>query len=79
MPRKANYPSQADYRRQYNEQAYDRLAITVPKGQKATIQAAADEAGESINAYTGKALLTRMGREEWPTLDDGQSNNTGNS
>lgn len=55
------------YKQRFNEQAYDRLAITIPKGQKSTVQAAADEAGESVNQYTNKALLTRMGLEEWPT------------
>ncbi len=55
-----------DYKRAFNEKNYDRLAITIPKGQKATIQAAADEVGESINQYTNKALLARLGREEWP-------------
>ncbi|MDD3920871.1 MAG: hypothetical protein PHO41_06865 [Eubacteriales bacterium] len=61
MPKK-----QTSWTRAYNEKAYDRLAITIPKGQKATLQAAADEAGESINQYTNKALLARMGRKEWP-------------
>lgn len=55
------------YKQKFNEQAYDRLAITIPKGQKQAVQAAADEAGESINQYTNKALLARMGRTEWPT------------
>ena len=54
------------YKQRFNEQAYDRLAITIPKGQKATVQAAADAAGESINQYTSKAILARMGRTEWP-------------
>lgn len=54
------------YKQKFNEQAYDRLAITIPKGQKATVQAAADAAGESINQYTNKAILARMGRTEWP-------------
>lgn len=51
--------------RKYNEKAYDRLAITIPKGQKAAIQRAADAVGESINAYTQKALLARMGLDGW--------------
>lgn len=54
------------YKQRFNEQAYDRLAITIPKGQKATIQAAAGEAGESVNQYTNNALLARMGLSEWP-------------
>lgn len=52
----------------YNASAYDRLNIMVPKGQKATIQAAADKVGESVNQYTQGALLTRMGLKEWPEL-----------
>lgn len=55
-----------DYKRSFNEKAYDRLGITIPKGHKATVQAAADAEGESINGYTNKALLARMGLEEWP-------------
>ena len=53
-------------KQRYNEKAYDRLAITIPKGQKATVQAAAEREKESINSYTNKALLARMGLETWP-------------
>lgn len=52
----------------YNAANYDSLRIVVPKGQKATVEAAAKEAGESINLYTQKALLTRMGLSEWPLI-----------
>ncbi len=50
----------------YVKANYDRIEITVPKGQKATVEAAAKSAGESVNQYTQKALLARMGLEEWP-------------
>ncbi|MCI6376674.1 MAG: hypothetical protein MR842_02780 [Clostridiales bacterium] len=50
----------------YNAKTYDQLPIRIPKGQKATIEAAAKEAGESVNLYTQKALLNRMGLSEWP-------------
>ena len=53
-------------KQRYNEKAYDRLAITNPKGQKATVQAAAEREKESINSYTNKALLARMGLTAWP-------------
>lgn len=49
---------------------YDRVEIKVPKGQKATIEAAATAAGESVNQYTQKAILARMGLEEWPDNQD---------
>lgn len=49
---------------------YDEMKIRIPKGQKATVQTAADAAGESINGYTNKALLARMGLKEWPVSKD---------
>ena len=65
MPKK-----QTEWSRNYNEKAYDRLAITVPMGQKAVIEAAANAAGESVNLYTQRALLARMGLESWLTIDE---------
>lgn len=52
----------------YNAAKYDSLRIVIPKGQKATVEAAAQEAGESVNLYTQKALLNRMGLSEWPKV-----------
>ena len=54
----------------YAAKAYDSLRILVPKGHKQTVQRAADAEGESINGYTNKALLTRMGLEAWPAADE---------
>lgn len=59
-----------DSKRKYNEKAYDRLAITVPKGQKVNIEQAANECGESVNLYVQRAILARMGRAEWPPTND---------
>lgn len=50
----------------YNAKAYDEMKIRVPKGRKAAIEAAAAVLGESVNQYTQKALLARMGLTEWP-------------
>lgn len=50
----------------YVKSNYDRIEIRIPKGQKATVEAAAQEARESVNQYTQKALLNRMGLEDWP-------------
>ena len=58
-------------KQRYNEKAYDRLAITIPKGQKSTLQAAAEREGESLNGYTNKALLARMGLTAWPEAKEG--------
>ena len=52
---------------------FDEVRIRLPKGQKSTLEAAAKEAGESVNQYTQKALLARMGLESWPKIDDEQA------
>ena len=54
----------------YNAKAYDDIRLRVPKGHKATVQVAADKESESINGYVNKAVLARMGLEEWPKGDD---------
>ena len=54
--------------KKWDAQNLDRMSYTVPKGQKATIQAYADNAGESVNLYTQRALLARMGLETWPSV-----------
>ena len=48
----------------YNAKAYETILIRVRKGQKAIIQANAEEAGESINAYIVRALQERMETQE---------------
>ena len=40
---------------------YDRVNLTMPKGRKAEIQAAAAAAGESLNAYINASIAQRMG------------------
>jgi DnaJ-domain-containing protein 1 len=41
-----------DYKRAFNEQKYDRLFITVPKGKKDEYKAKAEEKGyKSLNQY----------------------------
>ena len=62
-----HYEQRKEANKRYLEKQ-DELKIRVPKGQKATIQAAADKAGESVNQYTQGALLARMGLKEWPEL-----------
>ena len=51
----------------YNEKAYDRLAIIVPKGRKDEIQAYAVAQGESLNGYVTKAVDERIERDRAPT------------
>ena len=52
-----------EYKNNWIAEKLDRINLTVPKGQKEKIKAAADAAGESVNAYIGKAVDERMMRE----------------
>ena len=52
----------------YNRKAYDDLRIRLPKGCKAVIESAAQTAGESVNAFTNRALLDRMGLTDWNNI-----------
>lgn len=47
----------------YVKNNYDRLELTVPKGQKDIIKAAAENAGESLNTYVRNAINQRMERD----------------
>ena len=47
----------------YVKKNYDRLELTVPKGQKDIIKAAAENAGESLNTYVRNAINQRMERD----------------
>lgn len=51
----------------YNNKAYDRITITVPKGRKATIEEYAAANGESMNALIARLLRAEMDikDEDW--------------
>mgnify|MGYP003290473631 CR=1 FL=1 len=61
MPKK-----QTEWSRAYNEKTYDRISITVPKGQKEAIEAHAKSKGKSVNGLVNALLLADMGLSEWP-------------
>ena len=42
---------------------YDRINLTIPKGQRDIIKAHADSLGESINAFIGRAITETMERD----------------
>ena len=50
------------YNREYNEQNYDRLAVTVAKGAKEQIRSRAAEQGESINGYINRLIKQDMSK-----------------
>lgn len=54
------------YNNGYNARAYDRINLTVPKGDKENIKARADKLGESINAYINRLIKEDMERKNAP-------------
>lgn len=46
--------------RKYNEKAYDRLTVSVPKGDREKIRTAAQEAGMSLNGFIVEAITEKM-------------------
>ena len=50
--------------------AYDRINLTVPKGQKDLIQAHAEAQGESTNGFINRAISETMERDGKP-IDNG--------
>ena len=62
MPKK-----QTEWSRAYNEKAYERLAITIPMGRKAEVEAFASKTGESVNGLINRLLMQEIGMtpEEW--------------
>ena len=50
----------------YMANNYDRINLTVPKGQRDTIKAHAEARGESVNAFIGRAIAEAMERDKRP-------------
>lgn len=63
----------------YIAKVYDRVPLVIPKGRKADLQTAAERAGESVNSYVIKAVLSRMGVTDWDDLDDRTADQTHSS
>ena len=51
---------------------YDRIQLVVPKGRKASIEAYAKEAGESVNGLMNRFLREALGlsEEEWKQTEE---------
>lgn len=50
----------AKWQNDYIARTYDRINLTVQKGQKAIIQAHADSQGMSVNAFINRAIENQM-------------------
>ncbi len=47
----------------YKKNNYDRIEITVPKGQRGVFQSHASARGESVNGFINRAIMEAMGRD----------------
>lgn len=48
------------YNNSFNAKAYDRINLTVPKGEKDKIKAHAESMGESVNGFIARAIAEAM-------------------
>ena len=48
----------------YVKKNYDRINVTMPKGQKEVIRAHAEARGESVNGFINRAIEETMEREK---------------
>ena len=51
----------------YMAAKYDRINLTIPKGQRDIIKAHADSQGESVNAFISRAIVETMERDSTDT------------
>ena len=50
--------------KRYQDKAYDKILVRLPKGQKDTLQAHAQAQGESVNAFIGRAISETIERDK---------------
>ena len=50
--------------RKYNNKAYDRVQLVIPKGKKAELQAHASERNESLNGFVNRAIDCQIERDK---------------
>ena len=64
MAERKNSEARIKANNRYNEKAYDRINIAVPKGRKDLIKAHAESHGESVNGFVNRAIDETMKREK---------------
>ena len=62
----------AKWQNDYIARTYDRVNLTIPKGQKETIKAHADAQGESLNAFINRAITETMERDR-PATEEAEA------
>lgn len=63
MPERKNSEARIRANNKYAAKAYDRINIAVPKGRKADLQLHAEQRGESLNGFIGRAIEERVKRD----------------
>lgn len=53
----------AKWQNDYIARTYDRINLTVPKGQKEALQAHAAITGESVNAFINRAIANQLAQD----------------
>ena len=53
----------SEVKNRYNAKVYDRINLTIKKGNKEALQAIADSCGESVNAFINTAIEQRIKSE----------------
>ena len=59
----------SEYRNRWISEKLDRVNLTMPKGKKATIQAHAEQQGESLNAFINRAIDETIERDKITTTE----------
>ena len=54
----------AAVKNRYNRKAYDRIELTVKKGEKERLEAFARAQGQSVNGFIGSLIREKMGMNE---------------
>ncbi len=62
----------AKWQNDYIARTYDRVNLTIPKGQKETIKAHAEAQGESLNAFINRAITETMERDR-PATEEAEA------
>lgn len=64
MPKEKNTFNKVAYNNKFNQEAYDRINLTVPKGKKDVIKSHAEAQGESVNAFINRAINQTMEQDK---------------
>ena len=63
MAENKNSRERIEENNRYNDKAYDRINVAVPKGRKDVIKAHAEKNGESVNGFVNRAINETMQRD----------------